>query len=134
MNAILLLGSDLGDREKYLNQAITYVGKEVGEIIKTGNILETAPVGFTSDTMFLNQLIEVKTALSPMILLQTIKEIEAKIGRVYTKPLPNERYVSRVIDIDILKIEGLIFDATSLMIPHNQVDTRKFVQELLDLF
>lgn len=134
MNAILLLGSDLGDRNKNLELARTYIDTEVGEIVKVGEIIETEPVGFTSTTMFLNQLIEVKINLSPIELLKYIKAIEQKMGRVYTEPLSNEKYVSRIIDIDILQFGGINFISKDLIIPHNQILTRKFAIDLLDMF
>ena len=134
MNAILLLGSNLGDRNKNLELARTYIDTEVGEIVKVGEIIETEPVGFTSTTMFLNQLIEVKINLSPIELLKYIKAIEQKMGRIYTEPLPNEKYVSRIIDIDILQFGGVNFISKDLIIPHNQIFTRKFAIDLLDMF
>ncbi|WP_304420241.1 2-amino-4-hydroxy-6-hydroxymethyldihydropteridine diphosphokinase [Profundicola chukchiensis] len=134
MNAILLLGSDLGDRNKNLELARTYVDTEVGEIVKVGEIIETEPVGFTSSTMFLNQLIEININLSPIKLLKSIKEIEHKMGRKYTEPLPNEKYVSRIIDIDILQFGGVNYVSKDLVVPHNQIFTRKFVSDLLEMF
>lgn len=134
MNAILLLGSDLGDRNKNLELARTYIDTEVGEIVKVGEIIETEPVGFTSTTLFLNQLIEVKINLSPIELLKYIKAIEQTMGRVYTEPLSNEKYVSRIIDIDILQFGGINFISKDLIIPHDQIFTRKFAIDLLDMF
>ena len=96
--------------------------------------METEPVGFTSSTLFLNQLIEISTDLSPIQLLNTIKKIENTMGRVYTKPLPQEKYVSRIIDIDILQMNDLIFTSERLRIPHYQNFTRKFVGKMLDMF
>lgn len=134
MNAILLLGSDLGDRNKNLELARTYIDTEVGGIVKVGEIIETEPVGFTSHTMFLNQLIEIKINLSPIELLKSIKAIEQKMGRIYKEPLPNEKYVSRIIDIDILRFGDVNYVSKDLVIPHNQIFTRKFVSDLLDMF
>ncbi len=134
MNAILLLGSDLGDRNKNLKQARTFINTEVGAIVKIGEILETEPVDFTSSTMFLNQLIEVKINLSPIELLKYIKAIEQKMGRIYQEPLPTEKYVSRIIDIDILYFGDVNYASKHLVIPHNQIFTRKFVSDLLDMF
>ena len=134
MNAILLLGSDLGDRDKNLKQARSFINTEVGAIVKMGEVMETEPVGFTSSTMFLNQLIEITINLSPIELLKSIKEIEQKMGRIYKEPLPNEKYVSRIIDIDILQLGGVKYMSKDLVIPHNQIFTRKFVSDLLDMF
>lgn len=134
MNAILLLGTDLGDKKKNLVLAQNYIGKELGEIVKIGKIVETEPVGFTSDTMFLNQLIEISTDLSPITLLKTIKKIEKRMGRTYFEPLEGEQYVSRIIDIDILKIQDLNYRSECLCIPHCQNFKRKFVKNLVNMF
>lgn len=134
MNALLLLGTDLGDKKKNLELAQHYIGKELGEIVKIGKIVETEPVGFTSDTMFLNQLIEISTDLSPITLLKTIKKIEKRMGRTYFEPLAGEQYVSRIIDIDILKIQDLNYRSERLCIPHCQNFKRKFVKNLVNMF
>lgn len=133
MNAILLLGSDLGDKKRNLELAIYHINKDLGEVIKIGDAVETKAVGFTSNKMFLNQVLEISTDLSPIELLNAIKNIEKNMGRVYTEPLPGERYVSRIIDIDILKMEDLIYRSKTLCIPHLQNFTRNFVKDLVNL-
>lgn len=130
-NVILLLGSDLGERKKHLEIARDHIFKYLGEVAEEGEILETKPVGFTSNTMFLNQLISVKTSLSPFQLLKKIKEIEQKMGRKYTQPNEGEKYVSRIIDIDILYYDALVYKSRVLTIPHAQVEKRDFVKKML---
>ncbi|MDO5655702.1 MAG: 2-amino-4-hydroxy-6-hydroxymethyldihydropteridine diphosphokinase [Flavobacteriaceae bacterium] len=133
-NVILLLGSDLGNKASNLNQARQYIAQEFGGIHKFGNITETQPVEFTSDTTFLNQIIAIQTALSPMMVLKKVKEIEMVMGRVYSQPLAGEKYVSRKIDIDILMFESIIFKSEILVIPHNQIFKREFVKDMLQAF
>ena len=69
---ILLLGTNLGDKNVNLELARQFIEKEIGKIVKRGVILETEPVGFTSTSLFLNQLIQVETSLSPIKLLRSI--------------------------------------------------------------
>ena len=131
---ILLLGSDLGDRQMHLTTALDLIGKEIGEIIKLGEVTVTQPVDFTSDTEFLNQIICVVTALSPVNLLSKIKKIERQMGRVYITPRPGENYTSRIIDIDILQYASVSYISQTLTLPHPQITSRKFVAEMMGEF
>lgn len=126
----LLLGTNLGDKNKNLDLAKSLIVSEVGEIIQFSNILENKAVGFTTSNSFLNQKIKITTELSPVKVLQKVKNIEQKIGRIYTKPLEGEKYVDRIIDIDLLLFNNVIFFSEILKIPHHQIITRDFIKEL----
>uniref|UniRef100_UPI0039A6521B 2-amino-4-hydroxy-6- hydroxymethyldihydropteridine diphosphokinase n=1 Tax=Ornithobacterium rhinotracheale TaxID=28251 RepID=UPI0039A6521B len=126
----LLLGSNLGDRARNLAQAKAHLS-EIGTIKAETPIMETQPVGFTAEQDFLNQVLYLSTPLSPISLLKSIKSIEKKMGRIYTQPLAGEKYVSRIIDIDILFYEEVKFSSKVLKVPHHQVESRDFVRELL---
>jgi 2-amino-4-hydroxy-6-hydroxymethyldihydropteridine pyrophosphokinase len=120
--AYLILGSNLGDRESLLNQAImelidrllpTYL--EVGnlnEAVNTSEILETEPWGFDTPNKFLNQSFCCLTELEPQEVLKTCLEIEKELGRERKGPQFNSKgeriYSSRLIDIDILSMEKFI--------------------------
>ena len=127
---VLLLGTNLGNKNNNLKVAIAHIIKEVGEVIRFSNILENEAEGFTSSNSFLNQKIEVETNLSPIQLLKTVKKIEQEMGRIYTQPLQNERYVDRLIDIDILTYNNIVYKSEELNIPHHQLYTRNFVSNL----
>lgn len=129
--AILLLGTNLGNKNNNLELAKSLINKEVGEIVKFSNILENEAVGFTSTNSFLNQKIEVVTTLSPIKLLKAIKNIEKIMGREYTTPIKGETYVDRIIDIDILLFNNMSLVCDQLIIPHHQNVTREFVKELI---
>ncbi|MXV38844.1 2-amino-4-hydroxy-6-hydroxymethyldihydropteridine diphosphokinase [Flavobacteriaceae bacterium Ap0902] len=129
---ILLLGTDLGDKKNNLIQAKSYINRYIGQVIKETKIIETEPIGFTSDTTFLNQVVEVETSFSPFLLLKAVKRIENEMGRVYHEPKQGEAYTSRIIDIDILFYENLKVNSSKLTIPHNQIKTRAFVTELMN--
>lgn len=126
----LLLGSDLGDKKKNLLEAKRHLAHCLGEIVITSELMETAPVGFTSDTMFLNQIVGIETEKSPIQLLKIVKQIEKKMGRVYLSPKKGEKYTSRIIDIDILRYDDLEYKSNQLLIPHPQCKTRDFVNFL----
>lgn len=119
---VLLTGSDLGDRQANLELALALIATHIGEIIRTSDVMETEPWGFESDTQFLNQAILISTDLDPELLLQQILNIEQEIGRVRKET----QWTSRIIDIDILCAERLVYQADNLVIPHKHLHERKF--------
>lgn len=127
--AILLLGTNLGDKNQNLKSAEKRIIKEIGEVENKSEILETEPVGFISENNFLNQALLVHTSLSPVSLLKAVQSIEKEMGRIKTNP--QQRYEDRIIDIDILNFNGLIFESPQLKLPHPQVYSREFVKTLL---
>ena len=125
--AYLLLGSNLGKREQYLANAIQAVATEVGAIFATSSIYETEAWGKTDQPSFLNLAIAVDTVLTPMELLEAVLDIEKALGRVR-----HEKWGSRMIDIDIIIYEDKIVNHESkLIIPHPEMQNRKFVLEPL---
>lgn len=127
---ILLLGTNLGDKNLNIQTAEELIGKRIGAIIKKSEIIETAPIGFNSEHNFFNQTLFIQTILSPISLLKEIKIIENEMGRIYLKK-NQEKYEDRTIDIDILTYNQLFFECRILKIPHHQIDSRDFVKNLL---
>lgn len=126
---VLLLGSNLNDRKKNLEIAKSAIGSEIGMIVNESKIIETEPEGFVSANHFLNQTVVLETIKSPICTLKKCKEIEHKMGRVY---LPtNQKHQDRIIDIDILTFDRIIFCSNSLTIPHPQIISRKFVKKIV---
>ena len=126
------LGSNLGNRDQHLCDARKAIQIEVGEIIIASSIYENEAVGFDGNP-FLNQVIKVKTALSPESLLQKIQEIEKRMGRLQKTIIQNGMpiYSNRIIDIDILLYDDLKIDTETLTIPHARMQEREFVMKLL---
>lgn len=124
MNRIFLgIGTNLGDRENNLKQAIAAIENQVGHVHKSSSVYETEPWGFQSDDAFLNMVIMAETELSPHELLDNILSIELSLGRIRN----DKRYSSRIIDIDILLYNEEIIDDAELKVPHPQLQSRKFV-------
>lgn len=119
----LSTGSNLGDREAALTQARTALNNLAGEVIRCSSIYETEPWGFNAETNFLNQILVLRTSLTPDILNETIHGIEKEMGRTRNSPT----YESRIIDIDILLYGRQIITRQDLMIPHPRLHQRKFV-------
>jgi len=117
------IGTNLGDRERNLREAIQKIGEHIGIVSESSSIYETAPWGFDAENDFLNMVICVETNLIPTELLKKINLIESAMGRERTQ----DRYSSRVIDIDILLYDDLIMYETGLKIPHRLMHERKFV-------
>jgi dihydropteroate synthase/2-amino-4-hydroxy-6-hydroxymethyldihydropteridine diphosphokinase len=120
-NIYIGLGSNLGDRLKYLEQALSLLSAEI-EITSESSIYETPPWGFTDQAPFLNQVIKGTTELTPGNLLDFLKAIENKIGRKETF-----KYGPREIDIDILFLDNLIIEEDDLVIPHPKFHERAFM-------
>jgi len=121
--AYILLGSNLGDRQVNLSNAMVQIALECGIITKRSLIYETEPWGFEGVPDFLNQIIIVQTRWQPLTLLIRLLEIEAQLGRVRN---PEGNYISRTIDIDLLYFADQIIESSALTIPHPRLHLRNF--------
>lgn len=117
----LLLGSNLGDRQRILRRAATMISQQVGPITALSSLYETAPWGVKEQPAFLNQVAEVQTDLAPEEVLRHVLEIEQRLGRVRY-----ERWGARHLDIDILYFDSLVMDTARLTIPHPRLHERRF--------
>jgi 2-amino-4-hydroxy-6-hydroxymethyldihydropteridine diphosphokinase len=122
MKYFLSLGSNLGNREKNLEQALSLLEDECVEIIQSSSVYETQPVDFSSQPWFYNQVVEIATGKDPQNLLVLVKRIEQKMGRI-----PHVQKGPRTIDIDILLAEDKVMHTNELKIPHPSLDRRNFV-------
>ncbi|MVM40788.1 2-amino-4-hydroxy-6-hydroxymethyldihydropteridine diphosphokinase [Spirosoma sp. HMF3257] len=118
---ILLLGANLGDRTQTLQRAIDLIAERVGPVIRQSGLYETAPWGVTDQPTYLNQVLSVETRLEPETVLIQTQAIEQELGRVRL-----EKWGARVIDIDILYYDQLIWQADTLTIPHPYLHQRRF--------
>lgn len=119
------LGTNLGDKQKNMNDAIRMLGNQVGEVEKVSSVIETEPEGFKSDNMFLNAVVKVRTALSPFEILDITQDVEKSLGR--KEKSSNGIYHDRVIDIDILLYDDINISTPRLVIPHPRMAQREFV-------
>jgi len=125
-NVFLLLGSNLGDRNLLLQQAIKYIEKDIGPVVKKSSVYETQSWGKTGEPDYLNRVIEIETGLQAQAILQKILAIEQTMGRKR-----EEKWGSRVIDIDILFYNSAIINKPGLHIPHPELHKRRFTLEPL---
>lgn len=120
------LGSNLGDRSAYIDQALRLSEARIGPLVTRSANYVTAPVGFDSDHYFLNAAACLETTLSPEALLTATREIERQLGRT-RKSDEGGGYADRTIDIDLLVYEGVCLDTPSLTLPHPRLGERRFV-------
>ncbi|MCF6360208.1 MAG: 2-amino-4-hydroxy-6-hydroxymethyldihydropteridine diphosphokinase [Cyclobacteriaceae bacterium] len=117
----LLLGSNLGNRAEILVQAQKEIKSQIGSIERTSSMYETLAWGIEDQPAFLNQVLQVKTILSPPNLLNSINKIEQDLGRIR-----HQKWGERLIDIDILYYDSEIVKTDNLIIPHHEIANRRF--------
>jgi 2-amino-4-hydroxy-6-hydroxymethyldihydropteridine diphosphokinase len=125
-NVFLLLGSNLGDRKLFLQQAILHIAYDIAPTQKISSVYETQSWGKTDEPDYLNMVIELETELSAKTILDKILAIELVMGRKR-----EEKWGSRIIDIDILYYNNDIIDEPGLHVPHPQLHNRRFTLEPL---
>ncbi len=123
MKTFLSLGSNLGDKIFYLNEAIKRINDNSQiSIQNVSSIFQTAPVGEIEQGDFYNLVVEIETEILPPELLVFTQQIEAALGRQR-----EIRWGARTIDIDILLAENFEFKNGKLQIPHPEMHKRNFV-------
>lgn len=122
------LGSNLGQKEKNLELAITELKKQIGPLVARSAFYHSAPWGFESANSFMNACVAVETTLSPHACLSHIKDVERRMGRLKNA---TNTYVDRLIDIDILFYDQMILENEDLTVPHPLLHLRQFVLEPL---
>lgn len=133
-NVYIGLGTNLGDKEQNLRDAVHRIEEQIGKVLSLSAFYVTAPWGFASENSFLNAAACVETQLSPLEVLQETQTIERELGR--TKKSVNGAYSDRLIDIDLLLYDDLVLSATSadgaeLNLPHPLMAQRDFVMRPL---
>ncbi|MGH9635784.1 MAG: 2-amino-4-hydroxy-6-hydroxymethyldihydropteridine diphosphokinase [Candidatus Angelobacter sp.] len=122
----LSLGSNLGDREKYLREAISRLG-ELGVIRQVSAFYETQPVEVRGEQpWFLNCALAMETELTPLVFLSQMLAVEQSMGRIRREPKG-----PRTIDIDIVFVANDVLDTPELTVPHPAMHQRRFVLEPL---
>jgi len=117
----LLIGGNEGDRTARLALAREHVATYAGEILRASSLYETAPWGRSDQPFFLNQALKVATGYEAAPLMSILLGIEEKMGRQRS-----EKYGPRVIDIDILFFNDAILRQPQLVIPHPEIQHRRF--------
>ncbi|SFC83040.1 2-amino-4-hydroxy-6-hydroxymethyldihydropteridine diphosphokinase [Clostridium uliginosum] len=122
------LGSNIGDKEENLKEAINKISKEKNTVItKQSSFIETEPWGYLDQEDFLNAVIEIETTLEPEELMNLLLKIELELKR--------ERLIKwgpRIIDLDILMYDDVISSNEKIILPHPRMHEREFVLKSLN--
>ena len=125
--AYIGLGSNMGDREEYLKQAIIAIDSlEDVRVCQQASIRETEPYGYLDQDPFLNTVISLETLLEPEELLAKMMQIEKEAGR--TREI---HWGPRTLDLDILLYDDQVLTSPDLVIPHPGIEKRSFVLDPL---
>lgn len=128
ISAYIALGSNISPRLSYLQTAGKLLTRE-GEIDQAAPVYRSAPYGVEDQPPFLNTAVRLKTHLTPMALLEFVKNIEAEVGRQR-----RYRWGPREVDLDIIFYDQEIVQQPGLTIPHADYKNRRFVlQPLADI-
>lgn len=121
-NAYLLTGGNLGNRQQYLATARELIAQHCGPVTTASGLYETAAWGNTDQPAFLNQALQIQTALNARQLIRRILKIEKMMGRIR-----KEKFGPRLIDIDILLFNNEKHQYHFLKVPHPEMQNRRFV-------
>jgi 2-amino-4-hydroxy-6-hydroxymethyldihydropteridine diphosphokinase len=124
--AYLALGSNIGDREANLRDAVRRIESAGIRVTRRSSLYETAPQELLDQPSFLNAVVEVETDLFPMQLLARARAIEREMGRRRVTPKG-----PRNIDIDVLFYGRAVITTPDLEVPHPRIAQRRFVLEPL---
>lgn len=140
------LGSNLGNRQQNIEDAVRLVQERVGQVVRQSSLMESEPWGFESCHNFLNAVILCQTTKTPHEVLTLTQQIERDLGRKkkstrltvekstrlpVSQKLSDRQYADRPIDIDILLYDDLTVDEPDLKIPHPLMHKRDFVMKPL---
>ena len=121
--AYIGFGSNIGDRISFIQNAILRLSQKQGITIKQiSSLYNTTPIGNEEQNDFLNGVVAIQTCLTPLSLLQTLKNIEISVGRQ-----PRSRWGPREIDLDILIYADVCIKTDEITIPHPELHHRGFV-------
>lgn len=128
--AYIALGSNLGNRESYLEHGRAGLEALPGtRVVRASSVEETTPVGSVPQGPYLNQMVAIETTLSPRELLDALHAIERSAGRVR-----GVRWGPRTLDLDIVMFESQTVNEPDLQVPHPELPNRDFWRrELADL-
>jgi 2-amino-4-hydroxy-6-hydroxymethyldihydropteridine diphosphokinase len=122
-SALIALGSNIGNRYDNLTNAIKILTAYSDiQLVNYSSVYETDPVGYVEQDLFLNMVIEIKTALSAFELLERCLKVESELGRKR-----EIRWGPRTIDLDILTFNQENIETEKLIVPHPRMLERAFV-------
>ena len=125
LHIFFALGTNLGDKQKNIEDAYDKIEERIGRIISVSALYVTEPIGFESENLFVNSVCEVVSNMDIYSIFVQTQSIEREIGRL--EKSQNLIYADRVIDIDLLLVDDLVINTPDLIIPHPRLHERDFV-------
>lgn len=131
MQYVISVGTNLGDKKKNIDNAIDAINNiPYTDVVKMSNIYKTEPVGYARQDDFYNAILLVESQFDPHEMLGICLGVEAGLGRI--RALKNG---PRILDLDIIFVEGEEIKTPNLIVPHPRYHERRFVLEpMLDVF
>ena len=121
--AFIGIGANMGRSAETCRAAVGKLAKIPGiRLLRTSSLYRTEPVGPRKQEWFINAAAEIRTSLPPRVLLETMKDIERRLGRTETV-----KWGPRVIDLDILLYGQEVIQEGDLVVPHPELHRRRFV-------
>lgn len=119
--AYVAMGANLGDRLGTLRLAVDLLGR-LGTVEAVSSVYETEPVGYADQPSFLNMVVGLETSLEPVVLMQSLLDIEQELGRI--RSFQN---APRTLDLDLLLFGDRVTAEPMLTLPHPRMRERAFV-------
>ena len=137
MRYYLSLGSNVGNREQTLREALLYIGQRIGRIDRCSSFFYSESWGFESANGFCNLCCRVVTELEPLEGLRITQEIERELGRTHKSDPAHPEYQDRTIDIDLIRVfdevgKEILMSGSELTLPHPLWEKREFVKVPLE--
>jgi 2-amino-4-hydroxy-6-hydroxymethyldihydropteridine diphosphokinase len=120
---VLLLGSNIEPRKKFLDKALFLLQQELGKKMDCSAIYESEPWGFDAKVSFLNRVVVFETRKNPEEVLEVCLDVEMNLGRERKE---YEGYASRTVDVDVLYFGNRVISSDRLVIPHPRLHLRRF--------
>ena len=137
MRYYLSLGSNVGNREQTLREALQYIGQRIGRVDRCSSFYYSEAWGFESENGFCNLCCAVETKLEPLDVLRITQDIERELGRTHKSDPAHPDYQDRTIDIDLIRVfdeagEEILMSGSELTLPHPLWEKREFVKVPLE--
>lgn len=122
--AYIALGANLGQPAQQLREALRALGQVPGiQLLAQSSLYRTAPLGLPNQPDYCNAVCKVQTTLIPEALLEQLMTLERAAGRVRGE----DRWGPRLLDLDLLHVEGEQRETPQLQLPHSGIAQRNFV-------
>ena len=121
--ASFALGSNLGDRSRNIDAAKVLMATRMGTLVSMSKIYESPSWGYTSNHLYYNCCLAIRTVVEPPALMEMALQIERELGRIRQEG----GYGDRIIDIDLLLYGEVVVDHPGLIVPHPNMEMRRFV-------